>query len=531
MKVRKLAALLLACVLLLTAFSGCTGGEKGGGTSSKTEPNAVSQSSASEPDDTQIDLSEHKKIVMWMVASKPNDMDKILGLLNEKLEKDFNVTLEYNLLGFDSEMATKYRLLLAGGEQVDIIQGSSNFFSSYAPTGAYRELEEALPVYAPDIWEKQSEDAWEQASYDGHIYAIPTLRKQYNPYGIFYRSDLAEKYQCEPVTDFETLEAYLDAISQNEEMLPFNIAGDEVSYVLRMLRAYCGFDIVNENQSVAYTKADQQDITEVFSLADTEEFKEFCTMMKRWNDKGFWSKSVLSNTVWSRTSMKENMSGAALDLLGDIEGTAYFNYLAGLPEGADVQYFDFPSYTKTFHYQPVMGDACAFPVNGDDLGRALMVYNALVTDEDYYMLSQYGVRGVNYEITEEGYYTLPEGVTDDTNGYTEGASGLWPLRNGEFTLRKERFWQHSIDLCDSLEQMVTVDKLAAFVLDTSEIQTEIAAVEDVNTQYLYPLLYGMVDDVEEGIAAYQAELERAGGAKIVESVRQQISEYAQAHNY
>jgi len=526
MGIKKLFTVVLTIIML---FVLCACDKDLGGSNPDPLPINGNETVSVDDKEAEIDISKHKDIVMWMVSSvPPEDLERVLGLINEKLNNDFNATLKYNLLSFDSEMMTKYRLLLSGGEQVDIIQGSAMFFSQYVSAGAYHALDEYLPVYAPDIWEKQLPEAWQQASHQGKIYAIPSMLKMYNPYGIMYRKDLLDKYGCEEITDFENLEAYFDVIAQNEkEMLPFNIAGDEVSYILRMMRAYCGFDIANTNQSIAYVDAGQEDITDVFNFAKTEKFNEFCKTMKRWKEKGFWSKSALSSKVWSRTNLENGLSAAGINLLGEYEGTQIFKCA---PEGGELDFFDWPTYLGIFHYDDWMNDACAFPINGDDLGRTLMVYNALVTDEDYYMLAQYGIEGEHY-IIQDGYRAYPEGITVDNTGYVYGGAGLWPLRNSEYYLQLSTFWQKAIDNAKYYDSIATENKLAAFNLDTSAIQAEIAAIEEVNIQYLYPLLYGMVEDVDSAIDTYIEKVENAGATTVLETVRTQIATYAKEIGY
>lgn len=473
-----------------------------------------------------VDLTKPGKVIMWMITgSVPEDMELVLSKINEKLQADFNTTLEVHHIGFDSEMVTKYRLLLSGAEQVDITQGSSNLFSNFVSTGAYRALDDYLPKYAKDIWEAHTPDVWQQASYKGNIYAIPSLQRMYNPYGIFYRKDLLEKYGCEPIVDFDTLEAFLTKVAENEpEMLAFNTCGDEVDYILRMMRAYCKFDTANINQSVACVKADQEDITHPFFFAETEEFKSFCQMMKRWKDKGFFSRSVLSANVWSATNLQEGLSAAGIRLIGDYEGTEYFTRCPDI-EGAELDFFDWPSYVGVFHYADWMGDAVAFPACGGDLARDLLIYNTLLTDESYYMLVQYGIEGRNY-INDNGIYRMPEGVTEENNGYKRGAAGFWPLSNSKFYLRNELAWDKMETLNAYYDSVATPNKLAAFVLDTSDITSELAAMEEVNNQYLTPLLFGMVDDVDAGIETYLEQAKHAGSDRILETVQAQLEAYA-----
>jgi putative aldouronate transport system substrate-binding protein len=352
----------------------------------------------------------------------------------------------------------------------------------------------------------------------------------YNPYGILYRKDLATKYGCAPVTDFKTLEAYLDAVKANEkDVMPFNVCGDEIEYMLRMMRVYCGWDNVSTVQSIAYINNDQKTISDVFNFAETPKFKEFCGLMKSWYDKGFWSKSALSSKVWSRTNLQEGLSGAGIDLLGGAEGTEVFTRCPSA-SGAELDFFDWPTFLGIFHYDAAMGDACAFPINGKDLGRTLMVYNALMTDQAYYMLAQYGIEGKHY-VLENGLHALPEGVTADNNGYTYGNAGLWPLRNRQFYLTEKVFWQKALDNNKHYDDIATPNKLACFVLDTSAVQSQIAAIEQVNAQYLNPLVFGMAGDVDAAIQQYVAALKDAGSDTLMDTVKTQVAKYAADNGY
>ena len=283
--------------------------------------------------------------------------------------------------------------------------------------------------------------------------------------------------------------------------------------------------------SVAFVSADQKDLTDVFFFAEREEFKDFAVMLKRWADKGFWSKSALSGSVFAKTQFANNQSAACINLMGDQEGTGMVSYLPGV-EGAEAGFMDWPSMSGIFHYDDWMNDACAFPTNGNgDLGRTLMVYNALVTDEDYYMLAQYGFEGKNYVLDKDGYISLPDGVTDKTNTYSYGAAGLWPLRNSKYYHMSVNFDPATQDRHAYYDSIATENKLASFVLDTTEIQAEIAALEQANTQYLYPILYGQVKDVDEAIAAYVQAAKDAGCDRVVGEVKTQLEKYVSQYGY
>ena len=56
---------------------------------------------------------------MYLIGDTPNDWDKVLALANEYLEP-FNTTLNVTIMSW-SDYQTMYSLVLAGGEQVEII--------------------------------------------------------------------------------------------------------------------------------------------------------------------------------------------------------------------------------------------------------------------------------------------------------------------------------------------------------------------------------------------------------------------------
>ena len=522
---------LFALVLVLILFLSACSTQSSKLPSSSKVPSSSAQSSG-DKEEAKIDTSKPEDLIMWMVSgSPPPDQNKVMKKVNEILKEKLNVTLTVHQLAFDSEMQTKYRLLLSGGEQVDIIQGSNRFFNSYVGTGAYQVLNDYLPIYAPDIWEQQSEYAWKEASYKGKIYAIPSLLKMYNPYGVIYRKDLQVKYNVKPVTDFVTLEEYLDAVLKNDpDMLPFNICGDEYDYLLRMMRAYCGWDTVNMLQPVAYVDDSQEDITKVFNFTETDQFVDYCKLMKSWKDKGYWSRSALSASVWSRDNVQEDLSSAGIDLIGNLSGTSMCTRIPKNVEGAELDIFDWPSYRKVFHFDDTMGDASAFPINGIDLPRALMVHNALMTDKELYMLTQFGFEGEHY-INDNGNYIMPEGLTIENHPYSEGALGLWPLRNSKYHLMLAPIWTGAEELWKKYDGMATENKLSYFIFDATPVQNQIAAVEEVNVRYLRPLLLGMMDDVDSSVAEYRSALKKADADAIFDEVKRQITVYAQEQGF
>lgn len=121
---RKIAMLLAVVMLLGLALTGCNGTT---GSSAPQQSSAAGQdnSNAENPGDNSdpyanIDLGQEEKVVVYVTASEPNAMAEVLKLVNEKTKAAINTTMELYFIP-SSERTTKYPLVMAGGDQVDLI--------------------------------------------------------------------------------------------------------------------------------------------------------------------------------------------------------------------------------------------------------------------------------------------------------------------------------------------------------------------------------------------------------------------------
>lgn len=87
----------------------------------------------------------------WYLLGTANP-DLVKAEANKILEKDLNATIKLNFTTW-TDWQTKYNLLLSSGEPVDMIFASSwaDYFK-YAKQGAFLDLTDLLPKYAPETW-------------------------------------------------------------------------------------------------------------------------------------------------------------------------------------------------------------------------------------------------------------------------------------------------------------------------------------------------------------------------------------------
>ena len=232
MKKKKLLAIIMSLCLTAAALAGCGGSGSGSsGESSQSSASAetgaedaagteTSESAsdllASLPDTvgegtitaspemySNIDLSEPYTVNMYLIGDTPNDWDRVLELANEYLEP-YNTSLNVTIMSW-SDYQTMYSLVLAGGEQVDMIFTAPwCYMYTEAAKGSFYELtDDFIASYMPLTSKYQAEESWDETTIAGKTIAVPS--NVASPMGkiVAIRQDLADKYGISELTSWD----------------------------------------------------------------------------------------------------------------------------------------------------------------------------------------------------------------------------------------------------------------------------------------------------------------------------------------
>lgn len=490
------ALLLTAAMMLGVGMTGCSG-PSGAGAST----GAGSGSNGNNDTSQKVDLT------MYVVGDKPNQFDTVMQKFNEKLSKKLNAKLSVNWIGW-GDYANKYPLLLSSGESFDLIYTATwlNFYQQ-AQKGAFMALDTLLPKYAPKSWEQTSAIARKEATVNGKIYCLPSGKSTYNAYGPIVRGDLMKKFNMTSITNFDDMEKYLENVKKYEpDMQPYDLfsQGSELddlymfTYGLYPLTGNCG-SIYWIDPNAEHPK--------VIAKQDWEKMPEFLNKMKSWCNKGFWTKSALSN----KDSLMTQNGKAAMK----VHNIDTWSGLYIKDPKWDFQYFNIVKQNETLSYAQ---DAMAIPNSSKNPERALMLLELLRTDEDMYNAFTYGVEGVNYKKESDG--TVKNLMLGD---WTLDACG-WGFRTDKFTRdatgSPPTLTQEKKKIQDTLKQ----NKYRAFHMDTDPIKNEYAAVQNVMQQYFNPLEVGYTDPVS-GLAEVKKQMNAAGNEKIVTELQKQLDDF------
>ena len=176
---KRLLATGMAAIMTAGMLTGC-----GGGSSNSTDSSSGQESSGTESADAkggeaaagELDTSKEVALSMYVISDRPAGQDVVDENLNKILKEKLNCTLKINYIGW-AEYANKYPLLFSSGEEFDMAYAASWLnYPSLAQKGAFMNLDELWPTYAPDNFAAAPEAAKEQATVAGYSSGTLLLR-------------------------------------------------------------------------------------------------------------------------------------------------------------------------------------------------------------------------------------------------------------------------------------------------------------------------------------------------------------------
>lgn len=505
----KVVAFIVSLIMLVGMAVGC--GEKAVEQREETKP-AIEKATETKKEESGINISKKVHLQFWMLGNAPKDLQLIEDEVNKMAQEDLNCTVKFNYTTW-TDWSQKYKLLLTSGQPIDLIFTAEwTDYQRYARSGAFQPLDEIVPKAAPVLYKFIPENYWDAVRIGGKIYTMPNTWKEYVYDGFEYREDLRKKYGLPEINSLETIELYLETIKEKEPgMVPIaeGVAGDNFSPVIsitaEMLHPW--LDRGMPKYGLAADNATPRDMKPYWG---TEAHREDLKIFKRWADKGFWSRSILSSQEDAVTLFREGKLGARMAGINPNKYAEDVNAIKSNHPDWEVGYFPFSRVTKVVHPVHPTHNGFAVPRSSKNAERAVAFFEKMVCDKTYNRLTNYGIEGKHYEI-ENGYYKM---IGDQTsNGFPREAMNCWAWRNPEYMLFTPAFDPVKA-LFKEFDTYATPDIFNGFAEDYTPYQSERTALLQVMATHLHPLQAGLVDDVDKAVDEFMEKAKAAGLEKI-----------------
>lgn len=524
---KRLLSIILALCLCLALFAGCSdasspsgtgtsgaaqsGGASGTGTDGDIPelPDTLEDStvvSASPALYANTDLSKDYTVNMYLIGDRPNDWDKVLDLINEYLAP-YNTKLAVTFMSW-SDYQTMYSLVLAGGEQVDLIFTAPwCYMFTEAAKGSFYELnEDFIGQHMPMTAKYQAAESWDETTVVGKTIAVPSNVASPMSKIVAVRQDLMEKYDINGLENWDDYKNFMLTIAEKETpesgiyALAASTDNNELwdvyrqqfdtllaldSNYLDLMYVYDGGIPAKEDIKLAY---------------EYDFFRDYCLDMKEMADAGCWSRSALTNTV-SDDDAFGNLQGASIAWNGSV-----FTYMkqAEKTEGVTCMAYDLTG-ENIVGAEAYSNNDMAVTAGSGNPERAAMVLDMIKFDSYLNRLILLGIEGEHYSIDENAMYTKLDAVTEYP---TMTVSASWAIKNGNLT--ESGTPEREKAITDPWEERVVMTPTITFVFDDTDVKSYVSAVVSVLNDYVPMLELGLVEDVDATLNEMLQKCEDAG---------------------
>lgn len=527
-------------MLMVMVFSlvGCKGKDAGTQASVSTTENASTAKGDTETEqtaaDTSIsadspyagmgfDLSDKVNIVMYVLGDAPADLQKVVDEANSKyFEPNLNCTLEIKFLNW-SDYQTKYSLVLAGGEQVDLMYTASwCYYNEEVAKGAFKELTmDFIQQYMPYTYKEQPSESWDQISIDGKIYAVPKAKASFNGYNIVqYRQDLVDKYKLTAPTSWDTFKEYLYGLAEvkNETgVTPFATNANRnqtltlYSQSQKIEALASGFDYYYFN----HDSEDAPNPADVFYLYTSDLYLNYCKEMAELAAHNVWSSDAISDTSDAQAYFENGTSGAF------VWNSSVYNIGKTL-ESAGLGTYAVADITPDSLRRrgSYADDATAIATNSKNQERAALVLDYMKSDVNLNRLLLGGIVGTHYNLDADGNrVTLDAATNYPWNGWG------WAINRADEP-NEAGLDERQIAMDKQINSKEYVPQTAGFSFDASPVNTEYSVVNAVRDEYIKSFSLGIFgDQTEDKFNEFKKKLQDAGLDKITAEITKQYDAY------
>ncbi|TYP73968.1 extracellular solute-binding protein [Paenibacillus methanolicus] len=519
---QKRASLFVVLTMLTSLLAACGGNNNNGGNApAPANDGAASNNGAAVNGEAAADGEkklEKVELTWYLLGDAHKDQDKVVAEFNKMLSKDLNATIKLNFTTWN-DWQTKYNLLLTSGEKVDMIFASSwSDYYKLAKQGAFLDLKDLLPQYAPTTWGNVPKQDWESVTVAGGIYAVPNTNAEYTPDGFVYREDWRKELNLPEFTDVNSIEAYLDAVKTQKKVTPINGAAYE--NVQRLFRTWYDFQPIGSDVIGATSYDAPRDIQ---VIPFTAQFEEWVKRMKTWADKGYWNKNALSSKQEAGDFIKTGQG--AYYWRNPSSAGGFINEITAKQLKMEIGYFPFTRFHNYVIPTLPIANGMAIPKSSKNPERSLMVLDKLRNDSAYFNLLTYGIEGTHWAKGEDDKTIVIPAPGVDLNKTPRYDIASWGWRYEPNMKGEKGGWAGLDKLKEEFKPISKPDIFGPIYMDYEPVKAELAAVNQVFEQYGKPLMLGLTSNVDASLMTYRDKLKAAGIEKVLEYVKTEANKY------
>lgn len=496
-KIQALTALTLSAALLLSACS------SGGGAAQKS------------PTASQSENKPYTVKFAVLGNTVPRDIYAVAQKISDYTVKKINVKVDLLPLTFGNYQQ-QINLMISSSEKLDLMTEMGSNLSSDVAKNQLEPLDDLLNSDGKDA-KSALGDYVKACQINGKTYALPSIRDMASSYGIILVKPAVDAAHVDPskIKTYDDLSNAFAAMKKNRPNK--ELVTTQAVSISAFDGAFVTFDKLGDGFGVLMNWGDNFNVV---NLYETPYYKQSLKTIRDWYLKGYIFKDAATNSDSAGMNNTGNNVGSFCTLKPGVEQQAA--NLSGQPSVAiQLQ----PALETTAQVATV---STAIPITCADTQKTMQFLNLLYSDPTLINLIDFGIEGKHYAKTDvDNVIDYPEGVTSSTTGY--GNFWGWEFGNQLLTYVWKGDDPKLYENLKTFNEGAKVSKAFGFTFDSSKLNTEYAAVNNVISQYKLPLEDGAVD-VDTNLPKFITALKNAGIDKIIAAKQEQLNAWAKSQS-
>ena len=478
-----------------------------------------------------------EELIFYIHAPQPTEQERIMKKANKIIEEEIGVTLK--LIMVDPIMySEKMNLLTISGEPWDLCfvsnEGGNHFYEN-AQEGAYADLTELLPKLAPETYKRIPKSLWKSVTIDDKIYASVNYQQwgAASRSGFRFRFDLAQETEFDWRTlkdkpTLEVLKATGEFIGKSLEKHP-DMVGWETTATKSFfadMPLYWDMEEIGEMRTPGWIRYTDPKL--VINQFETDEFREYCHIMREWHEKGYIRRdgATIQDIASDRKAAKIIAEAAtgwpdSIDCPDNMDMGKMSMCTKDIAPAVGI------SNTRTILTAGAgIRAAVAVNANSKQIEKAVELIELLNTNDELYLLLTEGEEGIDYKYDKDGNiqridgkYNLNYNEWQIGQSYSPKFTRTLYDRNEGGEKQKE-----AQQIVFDADRTTEVSPLMGFVFDPSGVEVEIAKCS-VIIEEMIPVLSSGTVDPDSVLPEFLNRLEMAGVDRIIEEKQEQLDEF------
>lgn len=458
------------------------------------------------------DEEPYHAVLVYVVASDSQDQDMVEEAFNKLTMEQLNMEVTLMPMTF-STWTSQLPLMLAGGEQVDLFPMFSSSATTYISSDYIVDLSGYLEEYGPDLVNTVGMDDILCCSVGDFIYGVPTMKERCVPNGFVVRTDCLEAAGINP-EEIESYDDMTEVFRKVQELYP-----DMTMFGGGSTATPAGQTVSIDGLGNSFgVLEDYGQVTEITNFYESDQFRELCQLAREWYTAGYTSEDMATCTD----------SGEVLMKAGNL-----FAYMTNCKPNTKQEKDDLTGYDTTIiqmdkdMVSTTSTSAVSYAVgsSSENPAKAVELLNWISKTQEANDLLNWGIEGVHWEVQEDGTIDYPEGMTAESCGYHQNFGYIMP---NQFN---SHVWKgNPPDIFDQYQEVrdnAIVSKAYGFNPDLSSVADQVAALTDVQSQYLAQLTTGSVEP-NAVIDEFNEALYRVGLQDVMDAKQEQLNQWLES---